>query len=126
MPTTAAPAAPDPGRKPRIYLQPDFLGGPVERIDLDAPVDLRPRAQAQRRPPITAEEKEQLGRRAQLATIEAAWFLGCSDQHILNLIAEGLLKAVNVALHPDRTRPSYRVYVSSLKEYEAKRQEGAQ
>lgn len=53
----------------------------------------------------------------------AATILGCTTQHIYNLIFDGTLLATNIARSTD-TRPEYRVFVKSIAQFIHDRMEG--
>ncbi len=53
----------------------------------------------------------------------AATILGCTRQHIHNLIQDGTLAASNIA-RSSETRPEYRVWVSSIRKFLVDRLEG--
>ena len=48
----------------------------------------------------------------------------CTREHIYNLICDGSILAVNIARDPN-TRPLYRIYTSSIRQFLQKRMEGA-
>jgi hypothetical protein len=87
------------------------------QLELFTPRDVRP-------DPRRGHIIEALNTKERWRVDEAAYFLRCSERHILYLIEDGTLTATNIARLPD-SRPCYRLYRDQIHTFERSRREGA-
>lgn len=69
--------------------------------------------------------EDRLPNKERMRVDEVAKALDYSEQHIRNLIEIGELDAFDGSRDPGVTRPSYRIFTASVRDFMKKRREGA-
>ena len=68
--------------------------------------------------------EDRLPNKEKIRVDEAARCLGCSRSHVFNLIEDGTLDASNIA-RAGTSKPLYRVFTASVRQFIESRREGA-